>query len=501
MSRPKKHKSADSSAPRIIISALKGSGAKTIVSLGLVLAFKNKGLTVKPFKKGPDYIDAAWLSKAADEKCRHLDVFLMGDQGVHDIFHKHSLGGDVSLVEGNRGLFDGVDIYGTYSTAKIASLLQIPVILIVDCTKTTNTIAALVSGMQNFDTSVPFGGVILNHVSGRRHGKIISQSIEYHTGLPVLGIIPSLDIEMPERHLGLTPVSENTDLENTFAALQDIAEKYLDLNRISEFAQNAGPVPVMEGKADDQGNKETLRQSPHYNYARYPEPDDTDAGMLEEKNQQTQQKIKAGIIRDEAFQFYYEANLEALQEAGAEIIEFNSMTDKEISGIDLLYIGGGFPEVHAEAISKNVELRESIKKLAESGVPIYGECGAVIYLGKNVYYKGKTYDMCGVFPLEFELKQKPAGHGYAKITVDRKNPFFPAGTDFKGHEFHYSYVKNWDPSRSASAFQVSKGHGFDGMRDGIFYKNVFAAYTHIHAAGEKNWAKGLINCAVRNKPA
>jgi len=451
--------------PRILISALRGSSAKTIVTLGMIVAFIRRGLKIFPYKKGPDYIDAAWLSQAAGEICDHLDLYIMGVNGVCEVFYRRVNPETVSIIEGNRGLFDGVDIHGTYSTARIARLFEIPVILIVDCTKTTNTIAPLIAGCQAFDPKVQFSGIILNRVAGKRHGDIIRKSIEYHTGLPTLGELPNLDIEMPERHLGLTPVRETHDFNRKLELLGDLAERYLDLDQVLKIAKSA---PSLSFSPETQ--------------ARKPVKDET-------------KKVRVGIIKDSAFQFYYPENLIALKQEGAEIIEFDSMRDKSIVPVDLLYIAGGFPEVYADKISENKSFRDSIRIFAEKGLPIYGECGAVIYLGRRVVYNGQKYNMCGIFPIDFELSKKPAGHGYTDIKVDNENPFFPVGTSLKGHEFHYSIPTNWNLSTYDTAFSVKKGFGFDGSRDGLHKKNVFATYTHLHATGTKNWAKWLVKKA------
>lgn len=448
--------------PRILISALRGSSAKTIVSLGIAAAFKKRGIKIFPYKKGPDYIDAAWLTKAAGEMCRHLDPFIMGERGVRKVFYSRMDSKALSIIEGNRGLFDGVDIQGTYSTARVSRLLKIPVILIVDCTKTTNTIAPIILGCQKFDPKVLLKGVILNHVAGKRHGDVISKSIKHHTGLPVLGILPNLDIHLPERHLGLTTVGETDDFEKTLKVLGDIAEKYLDLDKILKIAKQAPKVNI---SSTTKKTKATKSQ---------------------------QQKVTVGIIRDNAFQFYYAENLESFEQEGANLIEFDSMRDKEIKPVDILYIGGGFPEVFADKISRNKSFRDSIKYLAEKGMPIYGECGAVIYLGRSVLFNGKKNEMCGVFPLDFEFTKKPAGHGYTEIKVDKENSFFPKGLTLKGHEFHYSLPVNWNSESYNTAFFVKKGFGFDGKRDGLFTKNVFVTYSHLHAAGAESWAKHLI---------
>jgi cobyrinic acid a,c-diamide synthase len=457
------------SHPRILISALRGSSAKTIVSLGIIVAFIRRGLKIFPYKKGPDYIDAAWLSQAAGEICDHLDLFIMGVNGVREVFYRRINPETVSIIEGNRGLFDGVDIQGTYSTAMIARLFEIPVVLIVDCTKITNTISPLIAGCQAFDPKVQFGGIILNRVAGKRHSDIIRKSVEYHTGLSVLGELPNLDLKMPERHLGLTTVGETVDFSEKLELLGNIAERHLDLDRLLMIAKSASSLSLSLSFDTPTRKPVKIKTS----------------------------KVRVGILKDNAFQFYYPENLIALKQEGAEIIEFDSMRDKSIKPVDILYIAGGFPEVHAEKLSKNKRFRDSVRIFAEKGLPIYGECGAVIYLGRSVVYNGQKHNMCGVFPLDFELTKKPAGHGYTEIKVDKDNPFFPVGTRLKGHEFHYSIPTNWNLSTFDTAFCVKKGFGFDGNRDGMHKKNVFATYTHLHATGTRGWAKWLVKKARR----
>lgn len=453
------------SYPRIMIAGLKGSSAKTILSLAITVALKRRKHDVIPFKKGPDYIDAAWLGKAANTVCRHLDLYLMGETGVKTQFYKHIHNETIALVEGNRGLFDGVDIHGTYSTARIARLLKIPVILIVDCTKATNTVVTYIMGCKAFDPKVPVKGVILNRVAGERHARIISESIAHYTGIPVIGTIPNLDLQMPERHLGLTTVGETGDFANRLEQLGDIAENYIDLPALLDIA---GKAPVLPESIIKRRTGRSKRN---------------------------RQKISVGIIRDEAFQFYYEENLEALENEGAAIVVFDALRGKTLKPVDLLYIAGGFPEVHAKTLSQNIRFRESVRTYAEQGMPVYGECGAVIYLGDNVRFNEKTYPMCGFFPLNFEFSKKPQGHGYTDVVTVKANPFFPKGIALKGHEFHYSLPVNKDSFSGNTAFKVNKGYGLDGRRDGIFKKNVFATYTHLHAAGCPNWAKWLVERA------
>jgi cobyrinic acid a,c-diamide synthase len=389
----------------------------------------------------------------------------MGENGIIEVFYKRLDPNAITLVEGNRGLFDGVDIHGTYSTARIAKLLDIPVLLIVDCTKATNSVTPLVIGCQAFDPEIKLAGVILNRVAGKRHGELIKKSIEHYTKLPVLGMIPNLDLSMPERHLGLTTVHELDDFNDKLEELGNNAEQYLNIEQIVDIARNASAI---------HSEKSTIQ-----------------------KSQIEKDKVLIGIIRDPAFQFYYSENLEALKQEGAEIVEFNSLIDSEIIPVDLLYIAGGFPEVHAEQISRNIGFMSSIKRYAEQGMPVYGECGAVIYLGKSLRYKSNSFKMCGIFDLDFEFSEKPRGHGYTSLSVDNVNPFFKMGLKLKGHEFHYSIPENWVSENYSTAFSIKKGFGFDGKRDGLNWKNVFVTYTHLHTTGADCWAKSLIDLARR----
>ncbi len=450
--------------PRLCITALRGSGGKTLTTLATIAALTGRGQTIRPFKKGPDYIDAAWMSEAAKSACYHLDLYFMSKEQIKEAFVRNLRADSIALIEGNRGLFDGVDIHGSYSTAKIASLLQTPTILVVDCTKCTNTMAAMIKGCMEFDSTVPLMGVILNRVAGERHKNILTESIEHHTGLPVLGAFPKLKFDLPERHLGLITAHEFNERDQLFQTLRELGEKHLDLDRIINLAQSATPLTISPVKSPFKG--------PH------------------------QRKVKVGVIKDSAFQFYYPENLEALEKAGAELIQINSLKDPALPPeIDLLYIGGGFPEVQAEGLSQNKSFRESIKYHANQGLPIYGECGAVIYLGEKLTYQGKEFSMCGVFETHFSLRKKPVGHGYADIEVQHENPFFPVGESLKGHEFHYSLIDNWESLGTSTAFKMNKGYGFDGETEGLYKNNVLVSYTHFHAAGAPKWAHWLIQKA------
>lgn len=451
--------------PRLVISAVRGGLGKTTLALGIIAAWRSKGRRIAVFKKGPDFIDAGWLGAAAGRECYNLDPFLMEEESILRSFQKHSSGCDAAVIEGNRGLFDGVDEAGTYSTGRLAKMLKAPVALIVDCTKSSGTVAAVALGCRNYDPLVDLRGVILNNVSAGRHESVIRKAIESSCGLPVLGALPRFrQGDFPERHMGLTPFHEHPDVEHAVAAAAEAAVKYLDLDALWQTARSASPLEALSGI-----------DSPAVSAG---------AGG----------PVTIGVIKDTAFQFYYPDNLEALEQQGAVVREVNALHDSVLPELDALYIGGGFPETHAAELSANVTFCRSLRAAAENGLPIYAECGGLIYLGRNLRVGDATYPMTSVLPADFVLEKKPQAHGYTIVTVDESNPFFDKGFSFRGHEFHYSRITN-TAELPGTAFGMSRGTGIDGARDGVVYKNVMAAYTHVHALGTPGWAQAIVKKA------
>ncbi|MBW2642354.1 MAG: cobyrinate a,c-diamide synthase [Deltaproteobacteria bacterium] len=463
--------------PRILISALRGGSGKTILSIGITAAWKSFGRQITPFKKGPDYIDAGWLALAAGRPCYNLDTFLTQKELILQSFFLHSIKGDIAVIEGNRGLYDGIDIQGGTSTAELAKLLKTPVVLCIDCTKSTRTMAAAVLGCLKFDPDVAIKGVILNRVAGLRHEKVLRKNIEHYCDIPVLGAVPKLDWQsFPERHMGLLPTPEHGWAKDSIQAASQIAVRYLDLEALAAVAAAAGALPVSDA----------LQES-------IP----AEAGSLLDSDQNLRPRI--GIIKDSAFQFYYPENIEALEAAGAEIKVISPLAGDTIPPIDALYIGGGFPETHARQLAQNVKFREKLKSLAKNGLPIYAECGGLMYLGEELVLDEKSFPMAGVLPVVFGFSKKPQGHGYTIVTVDKPNPYFKINTELKGHEFHYSRVLKWRGTDKDLAFNMKRGTGFINNRDGVCYKNVLATYTHIHALGTPSWAISMVRKAASYK--
>lgn len=454
------------SNPRIVISGLSGDSGKTMVSCGLLAYLKQQGMSVSGFKKGPDYIDSAWLSLASSKPARNLDTYLMGFPIAKKSFLKNAVNNEINIIEGNRGLFDGADNQGTHSTAELAKLLQAPVIIVQNVSKVTRTAAASILGSIKLDPELNIAGVILNNVAGERHGKIAKDAIEDITGIPVIGTIPKLpeNYILPSRHLGLITPDEFEQKSVILDDLRKVIEEYVDIPQILEIA---GSAPLLQDE-----EPETYRDEFHLD----------------------NEKVKIGYFKDQAFSFYYPENLENLTAAGAELIPISAIHNNDLEHLDALYIGGGFPETNLINLTLNHELIVSLKQLAEDGLPIYAECGGLMYLAEEIEWKGRKYELTGILPIKIKMHDKPQGHGYCEATVDEDNPFYEKGTFIKGHEFHYSKIYEYD-SELKSSLAISRGVGCFEKRDGLTYKNVFACYIHTHALSTPEWVKGMMACA------
>lgn len=465
-----------------MISALRGGSGKTILSIGVTAALKDRGKIVAPFKKGPDYIDAGWLALAAGRPCYNLDTFLIPPRRIVESYRIHGDGCDLAVVEGNRGLYDSIDPDGETSTAELAKLLGLPVILCIDCTKTTRTMAAVVTGCRIFDGEVDIRAVVLNRVAGSRHENILRQSIETHCGVPVIGAVPKLREErFPERHMGLVPTHEHDWAAASVETAARTAARYLDLEAVARLASCRAEIgkPETVPFVDTEAQTEPLRLAP------------------EKARANTGTAPRIGVLCDSAFQFYYPENIEALEAAGAEIVWTSPLREPLPPEVDALYIGGGFPETHAAALAENETYRDRIRALAEEGLPVYAECGGLMYLGRSLVFEDRTFPMAGVLPVDFGFSKRPQGHGYTIVSVERENPFYPPGTVFRGHEFHYSSVLQFDGTAEDLVFSMERGTGFQGGRDGLCRGNVLATYTHIHALGLPAWAEALTDNARR----
>ncbi|UCG65146.1 MAG: hydrogenobyrinic acid a,c-diamide synthase (glutamine-hydrolyzing) [Deltaproteobacteria bacterium] len=458
-------------SPRVVLAGLRGGSGKTLLAVGLTSFWSEKGFTVSPFKKGPDFIDAAWLALAAGQPCHNLDPFLMTDTQIIESFLSNSTEADISLIEGNRGLFDGLDLNGDTSTAQLGKLLKAPVILIVDVTMATRTMAALVMGCQRFDPDLNIVAAVLNRVAGSRQESVVRNSIEQYCGIPVMGSVPKLREDLfPERHMGLIPHQERDDAKKAITWARKVVEDNLDLKSIWALARDVKP----------------LEEGHYYQVTEPPRMFDADAPRI-------------GFIRDSSFWFYYPENLDQLKNLGAHLVEVNSITGEELPDLDAIYIGGGFPETQAPALAKNRRFRDSLRQKIEAGLPVYAECGGLIYLGEVLILNENTYPMVGALPLQMVLEKKPQGHGYTILEVTKQNPYYQVGEVLKGHEFHYTRPVMKSPGEITPVFKVHRGHGLDGQRDGLCKKNLMATYTHLHAAGNPLWGERFFKAALESK--
>ena len=440
------------STPRLVVAGLAGDSGKTLVTLGLARAFTTRGLRVAPFKKGPDYIDAAWLGSAARAPGRNLDTFLMPSEAL-GLALVRGMPADLVLIEGNRGLYDGFDAGGSHSTAELAKRSAAPVVLVVDVTKMTRTAAALVQGCTTLDPDVNVAAVVLNRVGTERHETIVREAIRRISGPPVLGAIPRISDEpLPGRHMGLVTTVEHPQRDDTLERVAQRIEAHTNLDALLEVARSAPEVT-------------------------FPEPPARHPGT----------PVRIGVFRDEALSFYYHENLEALEEAGATLVFVSPLADRELPEVDALYFGGGFPEVHVDRLASNGPIREAVRTAAADGMPVYAECGGLMFLARELIVDGVSRPMAGVLDLVVEHKAMPQGHGYVEAEVDRPNPFFAPGTRLRGHEFHYSRVVSGNDS-GATTLRLDRGRGVGSGRDGLVKDRVWASYLHLHALGAPAWA-------------
>jgi cobyrinic acid a,c-diamide synthase len=486
---------------RLVISSPQGHSGKTIVTVGLCKLLRRRGLSVQPFKKGPDYIDPSWLTIATGRSCRNLDLFLIPEKRLIQAFEQACEATDLAIVEGAMGLYDGLDTHET--TAEIARLLNAPILLVVNTSRMTSSIAAMVKGYQLFQTDIKIAGVILNYVSGIRHEKKLRDAVEQHCGIPVVGSVPKDEgLRIAERHLGLIPCPESNDAESEVERISDRLKSYLDLDAILAIARGSkaprapSHLPKERKKEEFPLPFEERGRSPArhslLSARRFVQASRFGDGAV--KGTAGTKNVQIGILRDRAFNFYYPENLEALTNANAELIFINSFEDR-LPDVDGLYIGGGFPEFFLKELGKNRGLRKDIASAVEAGLPVYAECAGLMYLSQKIHWQGRSYEMVGIIPAEVRISEKPEGHGYMVCEVIGKNPLFPIGLAVRGHEFHHSKISIKKGVRFA--YRIRRGHGIDGKRDGVLYKNVFAAYTHVHALGTPSWAEAFVSLAAK----
>ncbi len=455
---------------RLLISAAHKSSGKTTLSIGLCAAFRQQGSIVQPFKKGPDYIDPMWLGQAAGRPCHNLDFYTMPHAEILRTLRQQASGVDLALIEGNKGLYDGLDIEGSNSNAALARLTSTPVILVIDVQGMTRGIAPLILGYQAFDPEVFIGGVIFNQIRGDRHEAKLRAVVEHYTDVPVVGAVHhEARLAITERHLGLIPSNENREAVDKIDAIGQRIANQVDLERLQGIACQAPPL-----ESDDM-----------------PGPIAAPA-----------RDVRIGIARDEAFGFYYPGDIEALQAAGAELVPFDTLHDRQLPPIDGLFIGGGFPESRLDELTANAPLRQAIYEAIEDGLPTYAECGGLMYLCRQITWQDETRPMVGVIEADAVMYPRPQGRGYVRLRETPDSPWpadgRPAGDAFPAHEFHYSALENLTGPRRF-AYDVLRGTGIDGRHDGLVYKNLLACYAHLRDTDYHHWARRFVALIRRHK--
>ena len=497
--------------PRLIIAGVSGGSGETLLSLGLARAWNRAGRLVKPFKKGPDYIDAAWLALAARRSCTNLDPFFLDAPALRSLFAQALAGAELALIEGNRGLYDGRDLEGSCSTAALARMLDAPVVIALNCTKMTRTAAALVAGLARFEP-IRLAGVVLNQVGTTRQAALVRAAIEGHTGIPVLGALPRLHSNpLPERHMGLAGGEAGSEaVERELEALADLVSAETDLLRLEQLARQApewGPEWAPEQEQEQEQAQDQAQDQERCPAAR---PESFACAVPSLSGISGGVKPRIGYVRDAALWFYYEENLEALRRAGADLVPLSlfdaspwAVPERPLHG---LYLGGGFPEALAARISSSSRLAE-LRRLSEARLPIYAECGGFMILCAELEMEGLCHPMAGVFSVRTVWHPKPQGLGYVEAEVVAASPFHPVGARFRGHESHYSRCEALSGGTAAPSFsspseqrvhtlRLNPGTGMGRGRDGLLLRQTFAAYTHLFAPAVPHWASRFVEAAA-----
>ncbi len=475
---------------RFLVSAAHKSSGKTSVSVGLAAELSRRGLAVQTFKKGPDYIDPMWHTAATGRACRNLDFNLSTPEQLRLEFARHGASADVCLVEGNKGLYDGLDLQGRNSNAALAQLLDLPVVLVLDARGMTRGIAPLILGYQAFDRSIRIAGVILSRLGGARHEAKLRAVIEYYTDVPVLGAVqedPRLAIV--ERHLGLMPANEDGAAQERIALLAAAVARQVDFERLLAASVSRAPLAAVPALAPPVRAGVRIPQG----LSRLPSRGTEEAGS---------RPVVVGIARDRAFGFYYADDLEALERAGAELVFFDTLRDARLPRVDGLVIGGGFPEVFMRELEANAALRGEIRAAIEAGMPAYAECGGLMYLARSLSWRGDTRRMVGAIAGDVVMHEKAVGRGYVRLAPTDAHPWFDRGeerAEVPAHEFHYSSIEGL-AADTRFAYHVARGHGTDGKSDGIVVNNLLANYAHLRNAGSCDWAARFVEFVRRRAP-
>lgn len=436
---------------QILISAAHKSSGKTTITTGICAALRLQGKHVQPFKKGPDYIDPMWLSTAAQRQCYNLDFWTQSDTEILRLYSDKSMNADISIIEANKGLHDGLDLEGANSNAALAKLLNSPVIMVVDCRGTIRGVAPLLLGYQQFDPNVKIEGVILNFVGGSRHEQKLRQVIKRYTDIEVIGAIARNEaLELEERYLGLTPSNEDSQAMSKIQGIAKIIADQVDMTKLTDIAASLPDVPTA-----------TSNQNENYG-------------------------LKIAYAKDEAFGFYYADDIETFNKLGATLIPFDTLNDQTLPTVDGLFLGGGFPEKKLHQLEKNQQLRNCIHAALNHGLPAYAECGGLMYLCNRIQYQDQVGEMVGFIDANCVMTDKPLGRGYVQFK-ENEHALWPTKHELiNAHEFHYSYLDGLN-DKNLLSFDIQRGRGISNQQDGLRKINTLACYAHQRNTLQNPW--------------
>ncbi|MFZ5450195.1 MAG: cobyrinate a,c-diamide synthase [Thermodesulfobacteriota bacterium] len=442
----------------LVIAGTQSGVGKTTVTLGLLAALRRRGLVVQPFKVGPDFIDPGHHTRAAGRISRSLDGWMLSREANVAMFGRQVRGADVAVVEGVMGLFDGYDgASEAGSTAQMAKWLGLPVLLVVDARAMARSAAAVVHGFAGFDPELTLAGVIFNRIGSPTHLEYLQQALLSLKGVRCFGGVPrNQELAIPERHLGLATTEDHPLEEAYFQKLAELVETHLDLDGLLQA------LPPL-------------------------------AHLDEQTRESVPPTVRLGVARDRAFCFYYPENLELLADSGAELVPFSPLEDRELpEGLHGIYLGGGYPELCASQLAANAGMRQALKECAVAGMPIYAECGGLMYLTREIRdLEGQTHPMAGVFPFTVRMLPRLKALGYREVTLAAAGLLGPAGTRARGHEFHYSEIVG-EPVGLSRLYRLTPRKGGEAVAEGYYDHNVLASYVHLHFGSNPNVAHNLV---------
>ena len=448
--------------PRLVIAGTSSGVGKTTATLAILAALRERGRRVQPFKVGPDFIDPSHHRAATGRPSRNLDGWMLGADHNHSIFARAAADADISIIEGMMGLFDGSSpVNEVGSTAELAKQLSAPVLLVIDGSAMARSAAAMVAGYAHFDPALRVVGVLFNRVGSDGHYQLLKAAVEQSTDVVSVGYLrsdPAMSIT--DRHLGLAMAMEQ-DTNQLYHRLATAVLETVDLDRIEALAHSCGTLPG------------SVSQPMIKNHGR---------------------TVRIGVAQDRAFCFYYPDNLEALEAAGAELVKFSPLSDQVLPDVEMLYLGGGYPELHGEALAKNAAMRAAVKRFAERGGVIYAECGGLMYLTESIRdFDDRSHEMVGIFPAEAVMRKHSLTLGYRTVECSRRCILGEVGVTTRGHEFHYSTLVARGPLEQACT--LSDAGGSSKGQDGLTRHNVLALYTHLHFASQPQVGTALVDAA------